>query len=78
MARRRNWVDRSRLLWRVANRIEAFQLRSFGISPMSLLKRRDVLVIEARGRKTGRQRSPPSPTGRRTRVPTWWAAERGG
>lgn len=45
--------------WRIANRFEVFQLRRFGISGMSLLRRTPVLVIETTGRRTGRVRAAP-------------------
>jgi hypothetical protein len=54
-----NWVDRTRPLWRVGNRMEAFQLRWLGLSPMALLNRGRVLVIETTGRRTGRRRFTP-------------------
>jgi deazaflavin-dependent oxidoreductase (nitroreductase family) len=56
---RRNWVDRTRPLWRIGNRIEAFQLRRFGFSPMSLLNKGSVLLIETTGRRSGRPRFAP-------------------
>lgn len=56
---RRRWVDRTRPLWKVGNRLEAFQLRRLGFSPMSLLNRGDVLVLETTGRRTGRPRFTP-------------------
>jgi deazaflavin-dependent oxidoreductase (nitroreductase family) len=46
-------------LWRVGNRFEAAQLRRFGISGMTVLRRTNVLVIETTGRRTGRRRSTP-------------------
>jgi F420H(2)-dependent quinone reductase len=55
----RNWVDRSRVVWRVSNRIEAFELRKLGTSLMALLNRGDVLVIETVGRRSGRRRFTP-------------------
>jgi deazaflavin-dependent oxidoreductase (nitroreductase family) len=54
-----NWVDRTQALWRVGNRIEAFQLRRLGVSPMALLNRGEVLVIETTGRRSGRRRVTP-------------------
>jgi deazaflavin-dependent oxidoreductase (nitroreductase family) len=56
---KRNLADRTRPLWRIGNRIEAFQLRHFGFSPMSLLNRGDVMVLETVGRRTGRARFAP-------------------
>ena len=56
---RRNWVDRTRPLWRVGNRLEAFQLRRLGFSPMSLFNKGSVLVLETTGRRTGRRRFTP-------------------
>jgi deazaflavin-dependent oxidoreductase (nitroreductase family) len=55
----RNWADRIRPLWRVANRLEATQLRWFGTSGMAVLRRTKVLVIETTGRRTGRRRFTP-------------------
>jgi deazaflavin-dependent oxidoreductase (nitroreductase family) len=46
-------------LWRAGNRIEALQLRHIGVSPMSLLNRGDVMVLETVGRRTGRRRFTP-------------------
>src|SRR5437588_752216 len=57
--RRPNWVDRTQALWRVGNRIEAFQLRRLGASPMALLNRGELLVIETAGRRSGRPRVTP-------------------
>ncbi|MHB1488662.1 MAG: nitroreductase/quinone reductase family protein [Acidimicrobiales bacterium] len=54
-----NWVDRTQVLWRIANRMEAFQLRKLGWSPMVLLNRGDLLVIETTGRRSARQRFTP-------------------
>jgi deazaflavin-dependent oxidoreductase (nitroreductase family) len=42
--------------WRLGNRIEAFQLRRLGVSPMSLLNRGDVMLLETIGRRTGKRR----------------------
>jgi deazaflavin-dependent oxidoreductase (nitroreductase family) len=39
--------------------MEAFQLRRLGLSPMALLNRGRVLVIETTGRRTGRRRFTP-------------------
>jgi len=55
----RNWGDRTRPAWRVGNRVEAFWLRHLGVSPMSLLSRGDVMVLETTGRRTGRRRFAP-------------------
>jgi deazaflavin-dependent oxidoreductase (nitroreductase family) len=57
--RQRNWADRSRPLWRIGNRVEAFQLRHLGFSTMSLLNRGDVMVLETIGRRTQRRRFTP-------------------
>jgi deazaflavin-dependent oxidoreductase (nitroreductase family) len=46
-------------LWRIGNRIEAFQLRHVGFSAMSLVNRGDVMVLETMGRRTGRRRFAP-------------------
>ena len=56
---RRNWVDRTRPLWRVGNRIEAFQLRRLGFSFMSLVNKGSLLVLETTGRRSGRRRFTP-------------------
>lgn len=56
---RRRWVDRTRPLWRIGNRIEAFQLRHLGFSPMSLINRGRLMVLETTGRRTGRRRFTP-------------------
>ena len=59
-ATRRNWVDRTRPMWRVGNRIEAFQLRRLGFSPMSLfINKGALMVLETTGRRTGRRRFTP-------------------
>jgi deazaflavin-dependent oxidoreductase (nitroreductase family) len=58
-ARRRNWIDRTRPLWRVGNRIEVFQLRRLGFSAMSLVNKGSLLVVETTGRRTGRPRFAP-------------------
>lgn len=55
----RNWVDRTRPLWRLANRCEVMLLRQFGTSGMSLLRRSPLLVVETTGRRTGRLRAAP-------------------
>ncbi len=55
--RKNNWVDRVRPLLRILNKIEVSLLRSIGHSPLSLVNRGDVLVLEATGRRSGRQRS---------------------
>jgi deazaflavin-dependent oxidoreductase (nitroreductase family) len=52
-------MDRTRPLWRLGNRLEAFQLRHLGMSPMSLLNRADVMVLETNGRRSGRPRFAP-------------------
>lgn len=59
MASTRNWVDRARILFRVGNRMEAFELRRFGISPMSLLNKGEVLLLETTGRRSGKTRYTP-------------------
>ena len=58
-ARRRTWVDRTRPLWRIGNRLEVAQLRRLGTSGMTLLRRAPMLVIETTGRRTGRRRATP-------------------
>ena len=55
----RTTADRLRPLIRLANRIEVLQLRLFGVSGVSLLRRRDVLVLETIGRRTGKRRCAP-------------------
>jgi len=59
MIRRSNWVDRTGQLWRISGRLESFQLRKLGTSPMALLNPGKVLVIETTGRRSGRQRFTP-------------------
>ena len=90
--RRPNWVDRTQALWRVGNRIEAFQLRRLGASPMALLNRGELLVIETTGRRSGRRRFTPLGYWRdaqgaflvgggaagKTRLPDWVANLRAG
>jgi deazaflavin-dependent oxidoreductase (nitroreductase family) len=46
-------------LWRIGNRIEAFEQRHLGTSVMSLLNPGSVLVVETSGRRTGRRRWAP-------------------
>ncbi len=58
-ARRRRWIDRTRPLWRIGNRIEAFELRHLGVSIMSLLNRGDVMALETIGRRSGKMRYTP-------------------
>jgi deazaflavin-dependent oxidoreductase (nitroreductase family) len=58
-ARKKNWADRTRPLWRIGNRWEVAQLRRLGTSGMTVLRRSPVLVIESTGRKTGRLRAAP-------------------
>ena len=58
-ATRRNWIDRTRPLWRIGNRSEAFLLRRLGFSPMSLLNKASVLLLETTGRRSGRRRFTP-------------------
>ena len=52
----RTIADRLRPLIRIAARLEVLQLRLFGVSGISLLRRRDVLVLETVGRRTGKRR----------------------
>jgi deazaflavin-dependent oxidoreductase (nitroreductase family) len=52
----RTRADRLRRGVRIANKVEVFQLRWFGVSGVSLLRRRDVLVLETFGRRTGKRR----------------------
>jgi F420H(2)-dependent quinone reductase len=52
-------MDRTRPLWRLVNRWESMLLRRIGTSPMTLLNRGDVLVLETVGRRTGRRRCVP-------------------
>jgi deazaflavin-dependent oxidoreductase (nitroreductase family) len=56
---RRTWADRLRFWIRIANRVEALELRWLGVSGVSLLRRRDVLVLETIGRRTGKRRRSP-------------------
>src|SRR4051794_31739686 len=55
----KRWIDRTRPLFRIGNRIEAFELRHLGTSPLSLLNPGSVLVLETTGRRTGRRRWAP-------------------
>lgn len=57
--RTRNVFDRLRWLFRIANRLEALQLRLLGTSGMALLTRRSILLLETTGRRTGQQRRTP-------------------
>lgn len=52
-------MDRTRPLWKLGNRWESFLLRRLGTSPMSLLNRGDVMVLETVGRRTGQRRYAP-------------------
>lgn len=54
--RHRTAADRWRPLIRLANRIEALQVRFLGVSGVSLVRRRDVLLLETTGRRSGRRR----------------------
>ena len=56
---RRTWADRLRFWVRIANKVEVLQLRLFGISGVSFMRRRDVLVLETIGRRTGKRRRSP-------------------
>lgn len=55
----RTTADRWRSLVRLSNRVEVFQLRWFGVSFVSVSRRRNVLVLETIGRRTGRTRRAP-------------------
>jgi deazaflavin-dependent oxidoreductase (nitroreductase family) len=57
--RKRGWIDRTRPLWRLGNRIKAFQQRHLGFSLMSLLNPGSVMVLETVGRTSGRRRFAP-------------------
>ena len=57
--RKRNRRDRLRAMWKYGNRLEAFELRHFGTSGMSILGRNTMLVIETTGRTTGKRRRTP-------------------
>jgi len=50
------WADRLRRLVKIANRLETLEVRYLGVSGVSLLRRRAVLVLETTGRRTGRRR----------------------
>jgi deazaflavin-dependent oxidoreductase (nitroreductase family) len=52
-------MDRTRPVWKFGNRWESFLLRRLGSSPMSLLNKGDVMVLETVGRRTGRRRFAP-------------------
>jgi deazaflavin-dependent oxidoreductase (nitroreductase family) len=56
---RRTWADRLRFWIRIVNRVEVLELRWLGVSGVSLLRRRDVLVLETVGRRTGKRRRSP-------------------
>ena len=60
-------ADRLRLLWKLGNRTESLQIRLFGFSGMSLLRKTPVLLLETTGRRTGRRH--------RTGVAYWRLAE---
>jgi deazaflavin-dependent oxidoreductase (nitroreductase family) len=66
---RKRWIDRTRPLWKIGNRLEAFQLRRFGWSPMSMVNPGKVLLLETTGRRTGRRRFAPI---------AYWPDEHGG
>jgi len=55
----RRWIDRTRPLWRIGNRIEAFELRHLGRSVMSMINRGEVIALETIGRRSGRLRYAP-------------------
>ncbi len=57
--RQRNWLDRTQFLWRFGNRLEAFQLRKLGVSPMALLNRGTGAGDRNNGSATGRRRFRP-------------------
>jgi deazaflavin-dependent oxidoreductase (nitroreductase family) len=48
--------DRMRWLVRLSNRVEVLELRVFGTSGVALTRRRDVLLLETIGRRTGKRR----------------------
>ena len=52
---RKSRADRFRWFWRIENRIESAQARWLGFSGISLIRRTPVLVLETRGRRTGRR-----------------------
>jgi F420H(2)-dependent quinone reductase len=52
----RTTADRLRFLVRIANRGEVAQVRVLGVSGISVLRRRNVLVLETVGRRTGTRR----------------------
>lgn len=52
----RTRADRLRSWVRIVNRVEVLQLRWLGVSGVSVVRRRDVLVLETIGRRTGRRR----------------------
>lgn len=54
---RGNWIDRSRPILRLAT--ESFELRLFGRSLMTVLRPGGVLVLETRGRRSGRRHTVP-------------------
>ncbi|MBV8981282.1 MAG: nitroreductase family deazaflavin-dependent oxidoreductase [Acidimicrobiia bacterium] len=56
---RRNAADRIRPIWRLTNRIDAFQLRRLGVSLTSVMNPGNLLVLEMTGRRTGKRRFTP-------------------
>lgn len=54
-----NWANHIRPVWRVTNRIDAFQLRHLGFSLMSVTNPGSLLVLETTGRRTGTRRFTP-------------------
>lgn len=56
---RGNWVDRSRPIIRWANRAESLEVRFFGRTLMTAFRPGSVMVIETRGRRTGRRHQVP-------------------
>ena len=54
--RRGSRVDRFRWAFKIVNRLESVQVRYLGMSGLSVLRRTPVLLLQTRGRRTGRAR----------------------
>jgi deazaflavin-dependent oxidoreductase (nitroreductase family) len=56
---RKTLADRFRWYWKITNRVEALEVRWFGTSGVGLMRRSPMLVLETKGRRTGRRRRTP-------------------
>jgi deazaflavin-dependent oxidoreductase (nitroreductase family) len=54
-----SWIDRTTPLWRIGNRIEAWEQRRFGTSLMKIFNPADMFLLETTGRRTGKTRYAP-------------------